>query len=186
MNKMIIGRYSEEELSPIFNGLYVVTNDGNLYSTRSGKFLSPNTDKYGYDYFVVSVDSVRYTLKAHRLVAKAFIPNTENKPTVNHKNGIRNDNRVSNLEWATHKEQQADPLTTIKRNRVVARTDYRAMGALCNFGRKRTAVYKNDALVGVYESLKEAAEQNDANVSKASECANGRRKQAGGVRFCYL
>lgn len=58
----------------------------------------------GYEQFSVRINSVRYTAIAHRLVAKQFIPNTENKEEVNHKNGIRDDNRKVNLEWNTTSE----------------------------------------------------------------------------------
>lgn len=171
---------------PIYEGLYEITDDGRLYSTRSEKFLRPRMDRYGYFYYVISINSKRFTIKAHRLVAMAYIPNPLNKPTVNHINGIRHDNRVSNLEWATYKEQQADPLTTIHRHNVVAKTNYYAMGMIRNFGRKRTAVYKEEKLLGIYDSLKLALIDYPANYGKASECANGKRQSAGGVRFCYV
>lgn len=62
--------------------------------------LSPK----GYLSITITNGTTRKKYQVHRLVAQAFIPNLQNKETVNHKNGIKTDNRVENLEWATQKE----------------------------------------------------------------------------------
>lgn len=169
-----------------YEDIYAISDDGTVFSHRTQKFLKPNTDRYGYLYYVFSVNSVRKTIKAHRLVAEAFIPNPADKPTVNHKNGIRTDNRVANLEWATHKEQANDERTYRNILSARANTDFHAMGAKRNFGRKKVRVYKEGHLVGEYGSLKAAANANDTCYSKASMCANGKRQSTGGVQFCYV
>ena len=171
---------------PGYEELYLISTEGEVYSTRTGRILKPAKDKYGYLYFVLCVNSKRATVKAHRLVAHAFIENPCNKPTVNHLNGKRDDNRVENLEWATVKEQANDERTRQNAMKVVAKTDYRAMGAKRNFGRVKTAVYRKGELVGIYESLKEAASTNNLNYSKASMCANGKRKSVGGMQVCHV
>ena len=66
-----------------------------------GKVLSPTTDIYGYKIVSLSVNGKTKKAKVHRLVAKAFIENTHSYPVINHKNEMKSDNRVENLEWCS-------------------------------------------------------------------------------------
>ena len=80
-------------------------NNGRL-DNRKGKQLKPSVDKYGYERVVLTKDGIRKTYSVHKLVALAFIPNPENKTTINHIDGNKRNNNVSNLEWATEQENQ--------------------------------------------------------------------------------
>ena len=92
----------------IINGIitnYDISNYGNILINRKTKLIRKwSFDKDGYLITSLSINNHEYKCSAHRLVAKAFIPNPENKPEVNHIDGNKTNNDVSNLEWATRQE----------------------------------------------------------------------------------
>ena len=102
---------NEEIWKPIkdYEGHYEISNQMNVKSLKRGKEKLLKLAKSGNGYFIVDLYKKGYKNKiclVHRLIAEAFIPNPENKPTVNHINGDKADNRIENLEWATDSEQQ--------------------------------------------------------------------------------
>lgn len=86
------------------DGKYSVSDLGRMRNNETGDVLKPSIRKRGYLKINLTVNGVRYSKSLHRLIATAFIPNPENKPEVNHINGIHDDNRVCNLEWVTPEE----------------------------------------------------------------------------------
>ena len=138
-------------------GGYSISNLGRVRNDKTGCVLKP----YNFDgYLRVSLKN--NTLKVHRLVAFAFLEKTSDKNIVNHKNGIKTDNRVENLEWCTELEN---------RQHAVAH----GLSPAGVDGKKII----NHKTGKKYESIREAARQTGQRERHISDCLHGRRPSAG-------
>lgn len=106
---------------PEYEGYYEASTNGEIRSLDryvnnrnsfvKGKMMHLNLGSSGYLYIGLSKNGITKVYKVHRLIAKTFIKNPDNKPCIDHINTKRTDNRVCNLRWATLKENSRNPLT---------------------------------------------------------------------------
>lgn len=87
-----------------YEGLYKISDGGNVFSLRSNRNLKPQVNTTGYLQLPLCVNGEKKLVCIHRLIAEHFIPNPDNKPQVNHIDGNKKNNQLDNLEWVTAHE----------------------------------------------------------------------------------
>ena len=163
-----------------FGEYYQVSNLGNIRSVERTMFskngvkrrfkskqLKTALNEHGYIVVVIRVNNVHHNLKLHRLVAECFIPNPENKLTVNHIDGNKQNNNVLNLEWSTHSENISHAYKhklNTKENQYKAVLQYDKSG---NFIQR-------------YNSISEAKKALNIKGGHIGDVCNGRMKTAYG------
>ena len=90
---------------------YSVSSEGRVRNDKTGRILKAVSDKKGYLQVNLSKNGKNKRFYVHRLVCIAFLPNPLELPCVDHINTIKDDNRINNLRWVTHKDNCNNPLT---------------------------------------------------------------------------
>jgi hypothetical protein len=160
-----------------FNGDYVVNKLGEVISLKSRhpKKLKLATDRYGYLYCTLYKQGKPFKKKVHRLVAKTFIPNPNGLPMINHKNEIKDDNKVENLEWCTNKYNQRYGSAREKNRNSQDRVMLSKM-----LGAPVEQYTLDGRFVKRYHSMREASRRLNICHKGISLCCKGVYRQSGG------
>lgn len=154
----------------LIENYYEISEKGKIYSKRTSKelkyWLSPN--KVGYPTVMLYLGDKKVKVPIHRLVALKYLDNPNNYNYVNHIDGNKENNHISNLEWCTAKQNTAHLMNVLGHN----------MG--------RIKVIKKDKdgnILKTYNSIKEASEDTGIEYSSLAKCVRGVYKTSGGYRW---
>lgn len=177
---------------PNYEGLYQISNLGNVKSLCFGarnirksnivKLLHQSPNNLGYHKVELYKDGKSKMFYVHRLVAISFIPNPDNKPQINHKDGNKDNNTVDNLEWVTSKENLHHAVETGLRRR----SQMKGITGKLNKNSKKINQYdKEGNYIATYYGIAEAARILNGNANSISCCLRGRYKTACGYKWEY-
>lgn len=169
---------------------YEITPDGDVYSksrqttcplnrvrNKKSKKLKPRFDKDGYVLISIYCGGKQKNFRVHRLVAMAFIPNPDNKPFINHKDGNKANNHVNNLEWSTQSENEKHAICFL--NKVQPK------GAASKLSTKIVATFPDGHKELIY-GQNEAARVLGLSQANIYRCLTGEYKSTKGYKFCKV
>ena len=163
-----------------YEGLYEVSNLGRVKSlprkgTKGGILIPTYSNSKHYAHIPLAKNMKLKTVSLHRVVAMAWIPNPENKPQVNHKNGIKSDNRVENLEWMTNLENMRHAIANgLNPGYPTKAIESRMDGVFQK---------KNGEVIAMYPCIKYAQYITGICNQNIFKVCQGKRKTAGGYQW---
>lgn len=164
-----------------YEGLYQISSLGNIKSLnynrqKESKLLKKYINPYNnYTQIRLNKKGVGKTFRVHKLVAKAFIPNPENKPQINHKDGNKSNNKIDNLEWCTQSENLKHA------SRILKKVFWKNIYDI--HLRNKVKVIRSDGKI--YNSIKEAKKDINKSNAHITEVCQGKLKTTCGFGWNY-
>lgn len=161
-----------------FEGFYSIDEYGNVYSNSSGSGVrkgirKPSVDKDGYNCMILCNKYKKTAIKIHRVVAQLYIPNPLNKPCINHIDGNKQNNHISNLEWCTRSENSKHAYDTGLRKPTDWTTKIHSSS-------KKVMCIETEE---VFDSINIASKKKNIASSSIRHNISGRYKNAGGFTW---
>jgi len=188
-----------------YEGRYLISSSGKVKSLYRNKILKHSTSSNGYLGVSLSKESKIKTFHIHRLLAEHFLSNPKNLPCVNHKDGNKHNNEISNLEWSTFKENTDHAIKTNlmkvkgnshpmfgKKHKKESKQKMREakLGKSGSEHPRSTKVAKLDPtteiIIEIYESQHIAAKENSLSQGTLNLVLNGKRKTTGGFKWKFI
>lgn len=159
-----------------YEGRYIISNYGEVislprYKNNKSKlqYVEPKeilqyvNKNNGYIYVMLCKNGKQKNIRLHRLVAEAFIPNSENLLQINHIDGNKQNNKVNNLEWCNQSQNEIHAYK---------------LGLIKNRNKIKVRQYDlDDNFIKEFESMKEASKETGVSISNISQCINNKKKQ---------
>ena len=161
-------------------GNYLVSKDGTIINTKTGKIKKPSLSNCGYMVVDLYENNNRKTLLVHRIVAESYLENSEMKATVSHKDGDKLNNNASNLEWATYSENHKHSYEKLNRKAYME-----GRKGKLNHNSKSIKMFLNGKLIKQFDSIMDAERELGIWNSSICSCLKGKNKTAGGYEWRY-
>lgn len=177
-----------------FEGIYQVSSlgrvkrletkifNGKAYYTIKERIIKGKNHSAGYRTFCLSYNKIRKDVLEHRLIAIHFIPNPNNFPCINHKDGNKQNNKISNLEWCSYLDNNQHAYDSgIKKPTWKGRTGSKH----CRSKKVEQIDIKTGNVINIFVSAMEASRKLGLCNSSLSACCTGRNKTSGGFKWRY-
>lgn len=176
-------------------GIYEVSNTGkvrniNYRGCGYTRYLKISTNDWGYNYVIIKRNGKRGKQMIHRLLAEIFIPNPDEKPEVNHIDGVKTNNCIDNLEWVTKSEnvQHAYDTGLNENNRKRATEHMRNIQRIAVEKNKRkiVAIDNKTGNRTNFDSIEEACSKLGVHSGNIYKVIKNKRNHTGGYKFEYI